>query len=157
MTDWLILAFALMVGVFHRGGLIIALWQSLNLLLWSWYELSGYWSALSDWAVYFYLKDFALVVLAGALRINLVVIIGLMSSVIFHIFTSWQINTYDWENVTLFKYRSDFMLYLSVIMLATVTSIGSGSNGGRRVRNPLLHWYDMRYSFLRYSGYKARS
>lgn len=158
--DWLILGIALAIGLFSTGGLVVSIWLSLNIYLLTIIDNSSgwtYWTTMSDWAMYFYLKDFALILLAGVMRISPIVLIGLMVSVIFHIFISWQINTHDWENVTLLEYRSELMEYLSVIMLASVANIGSGSNGGRRVRNTLLHWNDMRYNFLYSTGYKVRA
>lgn len=139
ILDWLILSVALFIGLFNRNGLIFALWLSLNTLLWIWYESTGKWSALDDWVTLFWIKDLALMALAGFIGAPLIITLGFAATCIFHQVTSWQIATYTWENVTLFDYRSGFMMYLSVIMLATAIhdTIGGG-NGGKRAKYRLF-------------------
>lgn len=139
MLDWLILSVALTVALVSRGGAIVAIWFSASIAFWQWYESIGYWSALADWAAYSSYKDFAVMVLAGFLRLPITIFLGIFASCVFHQVLSWQILTYNWENVTLFDYRSDFMMYLSAIMLATaIIDMGGGNNGGRRVRDTLI-------------------
>jgi hypothetical protein len=137
--DWLILTVSLAVALVSRGGAVVAVWFGASLVLWQWYESIGYWSALVDWAVYSSHKDFALMVLAGLLRLPITIILGLFASCIFHQVTLWQINTYTWENVTLIEPRSGFMMCLAAGMLATaILDMGGGTNGGRRVRNTFI-------------------
>lgn len=140
--DWLIFLVALVVGLKSRVSLLLALWLLINIYLWSDYLTMTKWSALKDWAFHFALKDFALMLLAGYLRTPLIIVYALAASCIFHQVVLMQILTYNWHNVTLFEYRSDFMLVLAVIMLATVihSRIGGG-NGGKRVRDRLISCY----------------
>lgn len=135
--DWLILVIALISGLFSRLGMLVAIWIVVNQSLYGMIDLSSgwtYWQTMTAWAILFSLKDFALMPLA---RNSLTIVYALAASCVFHQVVLMQILTYTWEKVTLFEYRSDIMLYLSVIMLATVikSAIGGGSDGGRRVIN----------------------
>lgn len=136
-VDWLILIAAAVCGGYSLPGLIVFLWWASSMGLTYLYEFVRLWWALLAWVIIMFAKDFALMVVSGRNGLPRLVTIGLMSTCLFHQVLSWQIKTYNWENVTLFDYRSDFMLYLSVIMLATVITdmIGGGTNGGRRVVN----------------------
>ena len=142
-TDWLILALAVLLAPLSDEAKAVAIWAGLNAALISMIDYStpsSYWHTMTIWAILFSLKDFALMPLA---RNSLTIVYALAASCIFHQVVLMQILTYTWEKVTLFEYRSDFMLSLSVIMLATVihSVIGGGSNGGKRVRSYLIGAY----------------
>ena len=147
MTDWLILLIALICVARARAvsdeseALLVALWAVINLALLpivtNQHGAEVYWSTMVVWVNIFWMKDFAMMVVAGFSGVRLVITLSFAATCYFHQVLSWQVNTYNAEKVTLFEYRSDIMLYLSVIMLATVikSTIGGGSDGGRRVIN----------------------
>lgn len=135
--DWLIFTIAAVAGIFTLSGSVLMAWSGLNIALLNWYVSTQYWDDVVLWAILFCAKDFALMVLAGWMRLPLIIILGIATSCLFHQVLSWQIFTYTWENVTLIDDRSFVMMCLSAGMLATVILdlMGGGTNGGRRIVN----------------------
>jgi hypothetical protein len=156
--DWPIFVTALIVSAFNRSALIIAVWLVLNIALGSVVSdaIGWYWKSMTLWAALFWIKDMAFMAISGMLLYPISITLGFAATCLFHQVTSWQINTYNWENITLFDYRSDFMLYLSVIMLATaIIDIRSG-NGGKRVRNTLFRSDGLLGGVLHHQAQKVR-
>lgn len=152
MLDAAILTVAALTAIASRNGLVVAVWCASNMLLLLTIDTSGhsvYWETMAAWAVLFSIKDFFLMAYLGWYCKSLIIVYSLAASCVFHQVLSWQIFTHNWESVTLLGYRPDFMLYLSVIMLATVIHelTRGNKNGGKRIVN-YLHVADRRFRRL---------
>ena len=154
-------------------GVIASLWQRQALFAASliffglWYndiilltKPNPEWSDLVLWCALFAVKDLLFLTLLGFRRTTteFIILLSFAVSCLFHQAILAQVLTYDPDNLTLFAVRPQFMMYVTVIQLATVFFIivkGGGSSGGKRVKsfNAVRHFRSNR--ILHIQAFKA--
>lgn len=143
MIDWLIVSFMALGSVKNKSNMILLGCFLINIYLIELINYSNteyYWQSLALWALIFSIKDFLFMALLSIAKAPISIILSIGASCIFHQVLRWQILTYNWENLTLMNYRSELMMYLSLIIITTMIFeiIGGGGNGGKRVKSDLF-------------------
>lgn len=105
----------------------------------------------------FSIKDFIFMALLSIAKAPISIILSIGASCIFHQVLRWQILTYNWENLTLMNYRSELMMYLSLIIITTMIFeiISGGGNGGKRAKSDLFSSNFRFNDIFHLSSYKA--